>query len=110
MLDPPERVAAALDAVVTPVLRRERRIRDDDIEVSERWAVEEPRSSERVAELDLCGITRTVQQHVHPGDRPGLWIELLAVEEDRAGVDLLLAGASQALKEQAARAASRVVD
>src|SRR6185312_3741607 len=81
VLDTAERVATSLEALVAPVLRRERRVGDNDVERTQLVALDEGWRRQSVAELDLGGVAGAVEEHVHPGDCPRLRVQLLAIQE-----------------------------
>ena len=103
VLEAAELVVGRVEAA-GPGLGGERRIGDGEVEGLEAAvAVLEVRAGERVAPPELGGRV-AVQDHVHPGQRPGGVVHLLAVDRDAAG--RLVGG----LEEQRAGAAGGVVD
>ena len=84
--DAPERVAGLLEPVVPPVFRRERWISNDEVESPQAARSDEFRLLQRVAALNSRGAGRSVQQHVHAGDGPGLGVYLLTKDRKPSGL------------------------
>jgi hypothetical protein len=99
----------ALRSFVSPVLQREGRVRDHDVELHETPVSDELRIAQRVASPDLV-IRESMEKEIHLADRPRADIDLLPEEGDIAGVLSPFLQMHDGLDEHASGAARGIAD